>query len=141
MDQVIDRVTVGIPSDLEVVRNDVDGFRREAQASAEASASSAHTAASSEASAANYAQIARNLVSSQDGIVFSATEPPIAQRHDGMTWLVADMAALTFTVKRWDASTAGDAPYPSDSLYPLSTLYPSPAGAWQAFKIASAAQA
>lgn len=119
----------------------IDKALSDAQTAATAAASSASEAASSEASAANCAQIARDLVSSQDGIVFSATEPPIAQRHDGMTWLVADMAALTFTVKRWDTSMASAAPYPTDTLYPADTLYPSPDGAWQAFKIAAAAQA
>ena len=137
-DQIVDRKTVGIPADISVVRNEVEVMKNDAEASETAAQASAVSAQLSEARAYNWAQIAETLVESQTGIHFSDMEPPIIARTNGMAWLVADMDNNEVTnLKRWDATQAGDAPFPSSSTWPGSSLYPSPAGAWVDFTIDS----
>ena len=137
-DQILDRKTVGIPTDVDIVRNEVEGMRDAAQASKTAAQASAVAAEHSEARAYSWAQIAETLVESQTGIHFSPDEPPIIARTNGMAWLVADMTNKEVTeLKRWDATQAGDAPFPSASTWPGSSLYPSPMGAWGNFTISS----
>ena len=138
-DQIIDRKTVGIPTDVDVVRNEIEGFKDEAESSKTSAQASAVAAQQSEEKAYNWASIAQTLVESQTGIHFADTEPPIIARTNGMAWLVADMANKVVTnLKRWDATQAGDAPFPSSSTWPGSSLYPSPMGAWDTFTIDSA---
>ena len=61
-DQIIDRKTVGIPTDVDIVRNEVEGMRDAAQASKTAAQASAVAAEHSEARAYSWAQIAETLV-------------------------------------------------------------------------------
>ena len=137
-DQIIDRKTVGIPADVDVVRNDVEVFKNEAEASKTAAQYSAVAAQQSEEKAYNWASIAQTLVESQTGIHFADTEPPILVRTNGMAWFVADMTNKVVTsLKRWDSTKAGDAPFPDDDTWPGDSLYPSPMGAWDAFTIDS----
>lgn len=137
-DQIIDRKTVGIPADVDVVRNEVEGFKDEAESSKTSAQASAVAAQQSEAKAYNWASIAQTLVESQTGIHFSDMEPPIIARTNGMAWLVADMQNSEVTaLKRWDATQAGDAPFPGSTTYPGSSLYPSPMGVWTSFTIDS----
>ena len=137
-DQIIDRKTVGIPTDVDVVRNEVDVMKNDAAASKTAAQASERAAQQSEEKAYNWASIAETLVESQTGIHFSPDEPPIISRTNGMAWFVADMTNKVVTsLKRWDATQAGDAPFPDDDTWPGSALYPSPMGAWDAFTIDS----
>lgn len=137
-DQIIDRKTVGIPADVDVVRNEVEGFKDEAESSKTSAQASAVAAQQSEAKAYSWASIAQTLVESQTGIHFADTEPPIIARTNGMAWLVADMTDHVVTdLKRWDATLVGDAHYPGSSTWPGSSIYPSPAGAWVDFTIDS----
>lgn len=137
-DQIIDRKTVGIPADVDVVRNEVEVMRNDASASKTASQASALAAQQSEARAYSWASIAQTLVESQTGIHFADTEPPIIARTNGMAWLVANMTTKNVTaLKRWDATQAGDAPFPGSTTYPESSLYPSPMGVWDSFTIDS----
>lgn len=137
-DQIIDRKTVGIPADVDVVRNEVEVMKNDAESSETHAQASALAAQQSESRAYNWASIAQTLVESQTGIHFSDTEPPIIARTNGMAWLVADMQNSEVTaLKRWDATQAGDAPFPSSSTWPGSSLYPSPMGVWVDFTIDS----
>ena len=137
-DQIVDRKTVGIPTDVDVVRNEVEVMKNAAAASETAAQASAVAAEHSEARAYSWAQIAETLVESQTGIHFAADEPPIIARTNGMAWFVADMANHVVTdLKRWDATQAGDAPFPSSTTWPGSSLYPSPMGVWESFTIDS----
>lgn len=137
-DQIIDRKTVGIPTDVDVVRNEVEVMKNDAAASKTAAQASARAAQQSEEKAYNWASIAETIVESQTGIHFADTEPPIIARTNGMAWFVADMTNKVVTsLKRWDATQAGDAPFPDDDTWPGSALYPSPMGAWDAFTIDS----
>lgn len=140
MAQVIDRRTLGIPPEVESARADVEGFLSETRRLADESAENAQAALASATRSENAAQIAHDLVAASSGIVFSDVEPPVSRRRDGLAWLVPDMDKLTFAVKRWDTTQAGNAPYPSESLWPGSALWPSPAGVWQDFKVAKSAQ-
>ena len=137
-DQIIDRKTVGIPTDVDVVRNEIEIMKDDAEASETSARASAHAAQQSEEKAYNWASIAQTLVESQTGIHFADTEPPILARTNGMAWLVADMTNKVVTdLKRWDATQAGDAPFPDDDTWPGDALYPSPMGAWDVFTIDS----
>lgn len=135
-DQVIDKRTVGIPADVEVCRSDVEQMRDQAQDSQDAAAQSAAAAQKSEANAAAYEQAAKKIVDAQTGIHFAPTEPAIADRTDGMLWMVADEGSLTVTaLQRWSASALGESAWPSDSTFPSEELYPSPRGAWEQYKL------
>lgn len=137
-DQIIDRKTVSIPADVDVIRNEVENMKDDAHASETAAQASARAAQQSEEKAYNWASIAETLVESQTGIHFSPDEPPIIARTNGMAWLVADMDEKEVTaLKRWDATQAGDAPFPSSTTWPGSSLFPSPMGAWDNFTISS----
>lgn len=137
-DQIIDKKTVGIPADITVVRNEVEVMKNAAADSATSSQASAVAAQQSEAKAYNWASIAETIVESQTGIHFADTEPPILARTNGMAWFVADMTnKVVTTLKRWDATQAGDAPFPADDLFPGDDVFPSPAGAWDVFTIDS----
>jgi len=137
-DQVVDKRTIGIPADIEVVRNDVEEMRNTAESHMDDAASSAKSAQASEAAAKSWEEKAQVLVSKQTGIVFSANEPAIDSRTDGMLWMVADTSTKKVTaLKRWDTTQVGDAHYPSDTTYPSDTLYPAPQGAWDSYTLAS----
>ena len=137
-DQIIDRKTVGIPTDVDVVRNEVEVMKNEAAESEVHAQASAVAAQQSEAKAYNWAMVAETLVESQTGIHFAPDEPPIIARTNGMAWFVADMDnKVVTTLKRWDSTQAGDAVFPSSTTWPDSTLYPSPMGAWGVFTIDS----
>ena len=137
-DQIIDRKTVGIPTDVDVVRNEVEIMRDEAAVSETHAQASALAAQQSEAKAYNWALVAETIVESQTGIHFAEDEPPIIARTNGMAWFVADMTnKVVTTLKRWDSTQAGDAVFPGSSTYPDDDVYPSPMGAWDTFTIDS----
>lgn len=137
-DQIVDRKTVGIPADVEVVRNDVENMMDETEASKDAARASELAAQQFESRAYNWASIAQTLVESQTGIHFSDTEPPIIARTNGMAWLVANMTSKSVTaLKRWDATQGGDAPFPAEDLFPDDDVFPSPMGVWETFTISS----
>ena len=142
MDQVIDRVTVGIPTDVEVVRNDVDAFRREADAAAEAAAASARSAASSESEATaqaaasrDSAEESREWAARRNLLVRAQAEEP-QELFDGMLWLVTDESAEILTgIRRWDHGLAGSATWPAAATWPGTSAFPHDTGAWAQFRI------
>ncbi len=138
-DQVVDKLTVGIPADIEVVRNDTDKFRQEASDSADAAASSAKSAQASQAAAAESALEAAQSAASQSGITTLASEIPREARRDGLLWLVWDASSKSFTaMKRWDASNTDNVSYPSETSYPSESSHPEDPGAWEDATFASA---
>ena len=134
-DQIFDKRTVGIPSDIEAVRADVNAFKKEAESSAKAAQQSAEEALESQKGAAAYAEAAKDIVDAQTGIHFAVDEPLAGMRTNGMLWLVPDEGSGTITsLKRWDGTAIGGAAYPSDTTYPSDGLYPSPRGEWKDYK-------
>jgi hypothetical protein len=138
-DQVVDKRTIGIPADIEVVRNDVEEMRDTAESHMDDAQASAAAAQASEAAAKGYEEKAKTLVEEQTGIVFRPDEPAVDSRTDGMLWMVANQTAKKITAfKRWDTTQVGNAHFPSQTTYPSETLYPAPMGAWDDYTLSSA---
>ena len=147
-DQVADKRDIGIAPDILVVREQIKGYREEAEQSAgiaegfsrssSLSAERADVAASSAAESAR--QAADWAVVHNQGLIFGPNEPPI--KIDGMLWLKTNELAGTITsFERWDANAAGAGLFPGEATYPAEDTYPSEQGAWAHFKVAASAVA
>lgn len=139
-DQVIDRKETGIPTDVDLVRHDVNIMRAEARTSMEASAASEANAAASEAAAMSHASDSRQAAQEaaywatlhNQGIHFGPDEPE--DKWDGMTWLFTDEVTRKIqSFRRWDALLAGSALWPSATTFPGNSTFPQDRGAWTDF--------
>ena len=138
-DQYVDRRTVGIPADVEVMRNDVEGMRDAAKASEDAAAQSAAAAQQSEAAAELSEQTAATLVAAINGLRVGPTEPELHSRTEHMLWVrTSDDLATISALRVWDAGAAGDATWPGASTHPGSALYPMIEGTWVTARLAAA---
>lgn len=130
-DQYVDRRTVGIPADVEAVRDDVEGMRDAAKASEDAAARSAAAAQQSEAAAELSEQNAATLVAQVNGLRVGAAEPELHSRTDHMLWLetTGDLSTVS-ALRVWDAGAAGAALWPGESTYPGDSAWPMIEGTW-----------
>lgn len=138
-DQFVDRRTVGIPADVEAVRNDVEGMRDAAQQSEDAAARSAAAAQQSEAAAELSEQTAATLVAQINGLRVGATEPELHSRTDHMLWLetTADLSTVS-GLRVWDAGAAGAALWPGESTWPGDSAWPMIEGTWVQARLGAA---
>lgn len=141
-DQVQDRRTIGIPSDVEIVRHDVESFKDAAGSFAEQARDASANAAMSEEQARAHAASARESAQEaadwatihNQGIHFGPTEPDI--KWEGMTWLMTDEADRRIvSFRRWDSMLAGSALFPSPQVYPSESVFPAERGAWTDFTV------
>lgn len=138
-DQYVDRRTVGIPADVELVRDEVEGMRDSASASESSASQSATNAAKSEASAALSASTAATLVAAINGLRVGPAEPELHSRTEHMLWAqTSDDLATVSALRVWDAGAAGDATWPGASTYPGSALYPMIEGTWVQARLGAA---
>lgn len=144
MDQIIDKKTIGIPSDIEYIRHETEQFMNrtrdysdEAANYAKDASDSAYRAAVSETNAWTAASEASYWATLHNqGIHFGPAEPQ--DKWDGMTWLQTNESTRTITAfKRWDFHLSGNGVFPSNTLYPSDELYPNDQGDWTPFSIAS----
>lgn len=147
-DQVADKRTIGVAPDILVVREQVMGYRDDAERSAgtaegysrSASLSAEHAGELASSAADSARQAADWAVVHNQGLIFGPNEPPV--KIDGMLWLKTNELAGTITsFERWDANAAGAGLFPGDSTYPAEDTYPSDQGAWAHFKVAASAVA
>lgn len=128
-DQIIDKVDVGIPLDVEVAVSQARSAATSAERSARDAGSyasdasdSADQAAGSASLSADYARQAQEYSQSRAGIVVSPGEP------DGLTaggiWFETDDETERNVVGIHMRGTASDALYPSSSTYPSLSSYP-----------------
>ena len=138
-DQYVDRRTVGIPADVEVMRNDVEGMRDAAKASEDAAAQSAAAAQQSEAAAELSEQNAATLVAQVNGLRVGAEEPELHSRTDHMLWLetTGDLSTVS-ALRIWDAGAAGAALWPGESTYPGDSAWPMIEGTWVQARLGAA---
>lgn len=143
-DQIVDKRTVGIPSDIELVRHETEGFMTSASESASRAQDERYSAQISASEAAGSAEFAhteaeraKELVEAKHrGISIDHTAPP--QPSDGQVWFESDAGETQITgVHRWDAGAAGSALWPSTSLYPSQSLYPQGQGEWHSYKLST----
>ena len=147
-DHIVNKINVGIPPDIVLMREQVRGYRDDAESSAGVaegySRSAAMSADRSDEAATAAAESARQAadwaVVKNQGLVFGPDEPPV--KIDGMLWLKTNEAQQTIiSFERWDANTAGAGLFPADDTYPSDTTYPAEQGAWAHFKLAASAVA
>lgn len=133
-DQIIDKVDVGIPLDVELAverakraadeaeghADDAQAFARQAAASATASASSASQSAGYADDAREYAELAGQWSQADSGIVVSDSEPPGVPA--GTVWFETEGGTLVVGIHVMGAGSAGL--YPSAATWPGDAAYP-----------------
>lgn len=138
-DQYVDRRTVGIPADVELVRDEVEGMRDAAAASEASASQSADAAGKSAAGAELSAREAATLVAAINGLRVGPAEPELHSRTEHMLWAqTSDDLATVSALRVWDAGAAGDATWPGASTYPGGTLFPMIEGTWVTARLAAA---
>lgn len=137
-DQYVDRRTVGIPADVELVRDEVERMRDSASASEESASQSADAADKSAAAANLSEETAATLVAAINGMRVGPTEPELHSRTDHMLWIktTSDLATVS-ALHVWDAGAAGSALWPGNATYPGSDVYPMIEGTWATAKLAA----
>lgn len=143
-EQVVDKKTVGIPSDIPLVRHQTELFAIRAEGHANAAEQSSLRAADSATKSAEHAEESNfwaNVAKGwserySQGIHFGPNEPPYEQRYDGMLWLMTDESKHEIIkIRRWDSGSYGAGLYLSDELFLSDSLYLHDRGEWTDFKI------
>lgn len=140
MYQVLDKITVGIPDDMELLRqkcedlrDDAEGFAIEAHGSMEKAleyeqragehADDAYRHSLASERSAELAQDALDEAAKREQNVEAVPFEP--RRYHGKIWLKTDEKTKHITnIYRWDEYAIGSGVYPSDSIWPSDTLYP-----------------
>lgn len=143
-EQVVDKKTVGIPSDIPLVRHQTELFAIRAEGYANSAEQSSLRASESATQSAEHAELSNHWANVakgwserySQGIHFGPTEPPYDQRYDGMLWLMTDESSREIIkIRRWDASSYGVGLYLSDELFLSDSLYLQDRGEWTDFSI------
>ena len=143
-EQVVDKKSVGIPSDIPLVRHQTELFMIRAEGYASSAEQSSLDAADSETQAAEHAELSNHWANVakgwserySQGIHFGPDEPSYEQRYDGMLWLMTDESKHEIIkIRRWDAASYGVGLYLSDELFLSDSLYPQDRGEWTDFTI------
>lgn len=149
-DQIVDKLTAGIPLDVELARDEVKKMRDETQGLRDYT-QNIHDqtgtirdqalgyrdeARQFAINASNSAKKAEAYVTSRPGIHFGPTEPP--SPTPGSVWFktqTQDSRTIT-SILRYDLE-AGGGLYPSTTTYPGNDIYPAQRGAWVEYNIAN----
>lgn len=142
-DQVVDRLTVGIPLDFELTRDEVKRLRDETAEDRERVELDRSIATEAASRAQIAADEAEAWVRDQNlGITFAPTFDEPREKFDGMVWLKTDEESHTITnVYRWDADAVGNGLFPGASTYPGDATCPNTMGEFTEFKVAASALA
>lgn len=136
-DQIVDKITVGIPSDELEIYGEVEAFAANAEKSANRAERAENAANTSATDAAKSAADAKAWALQHMGIWVSPTEPPEEGRMDGALWWQTNAAMDTVQhIFYWDGEV-GSFLYPNEDLYPSDDLYPTEGGAWRELKLAA----
>lgn len=140
-DQITDKITIGVPSDLLEVRDDCEEFKDQSKTSAEQSKNwaknaeewaiksedSAHDSALSAEEARQWAE------THMQGVWVDPNPPAYEKRYDHMLWFETNEDESIITrMWRWNAwGLPTDGTYPSEDLYPSQNTYPIGLGRWE----------
>ena len=121
-DQIVDKITVGIPSDELEIYGEVEAFAEAAKTSANRAERAESAANASATDAAKSAEDAKSWALQHMGIWVSPTEPPEEGRMEGALWWQTNAAMDTVEhIWYWDGEDGGFL-YPSEELYPNEDL-------------------
>lgn len=134
-DQIVDKITVGIPSNELDIYVGCEKFKDEAELFANYAKRAEVNANISAVSAAESASEAKAWAIQHMGVWVNLTEPPEEGRADGTLWWQTNETQDTVEhIWLWNADDGGFL-YPRDELYPSDDLYPTEGGAWRELKL------
>lgn len=136
IEQIVDKVTIGIPSDELEIYADCERFANESATNATRAESAKDLSEQKALEAYRSAAEAKAWVLANGGYWVAPTEPPADKILDGVMWWQTNTDKTVIEhIWRWDAENGGL--YPKDDLYPSNDLYPRERGSWVEMKLAA----